>query len=163
MSVEAATVSVNLELLRRKRISISLLVVAATGLIASRFGLIPIPSHLSAIIEHAFEGALVGGLCDWFAVKKTYAAIQSNHATVADGIGRYIKQEVLNAGVMRARVISMLDSQETMIAVRDKVSVSMPSEKKIADAIRGQWKPLRDPVYKWIAGLDLTEGGYARL
>ena len=146
-----------LDLKFRKRISLFLLALASLGIIITWTFSGYLSEATATILMHAFEGALVGGLCDWFAVKKTYKAIQDNHSKVADGIGRYIKQEILNASVIQSRLNSMLDSSDSMRDFREKTGKSIGSQNAISNELRTQWKKISPHVYDWIAKLDLSE------
>lgn len=151
------------ELSRKMIFSTTLLIIAAAGLLTTHFGLIPVGSFTRTILEHAFEGALIGGLCDWFAVEKTYKAIETNHHAVARGIGRYVRHQVLDASVIRTRILALLDDPATMTSLREQVDGVFESEHVIAKHMRAAWEPLRHPVCNWIAALDLTEERYNRL
>ncbi len=140
-----------------------MLIFAAIGLIACWFWGVHGGGAAQQILMHAFEGALVGGLCDWFAVKKTYSAIKSNHSAVAEGIGTYIKQEILNAGNIRVKLTAMLDSPGAMSAFRQRAIHKFESRDQIAQALSEQWRPRRQDVYSWLASLDLTDSGYDQL
>ncbi len=163
MIAESSIKNMNPALRLRKRISVSLLIFAAIGLIGCWFWGIHGGGAAQQILEHAFEGALVGGLCDWFAVKKTYSAIKSNHSAVAEGIGTYIKQEILNAGNIRVKLTAMLDSPDVMSAFRQRTISKLESRDQIAQALSDQWRPRRLDVYSWLASLDLTDSGYDQL
>jgi uncharacterized membrane-anchored protein YjiN (DUF445 family) len=71
------------------------------------------------IIEHGLEGGLVGGLCDWFAVWKTYNAIETDSNKVAIEIGKWVSKDLLNQNTLRAqlnRIIEIPENQKEIIA-----------------------------------------------
>ena len=64
---------------KKQIIAISLLFISGISLIFLESGTV-LTTHESIrkILVNAFEGGFVGGLCDWFAVWKTYNAIEND-------------------------------------------------------------------------------------
>jgi uncharacterized membrane protein YeaQ/YmgE (transglycosylase-associated protein family) len=144
----------------RKKISLVLLLSAFTGLIASSLLHQQVSGDWIEILIHGFEGALVGGLCDWFAVWKTFHAVQSNHNEVAAGIGQYIRKEILDTKSIKSKLEKILDDPLAMGRLRDFTNQYLSDAEAIGARLKSRWKNVHEEVYQWIAGLDLSQGDH---
>ena len=61
------------------------------------------------VLEHGLEGGLVGGLCDWFAVWKTYNAIETDSSAVAGEIGKWVAKDLLNQNTLKAQLNQIIE------------------------------------------------------
>lgn len=114
----------------RWRLATGLLFAAAAACIGvavlQRLDVIP-HTLWAAVLLHGLEGALVGGACDWFAVVKTYRAVELHRDDVADGIGDWVRDELLSEHVIRAQVDAVLDSEATRDALYAKLDKELGS------------------------------------
>ena len=114
------------------------------------------------IVEHGLEGGLVGGLCDWFAVWKTYNAIETDSNKVSIEIGKWVSKDLLNKNTLRAqlnRIIEEPENQKEIIALIETYFDTQENTKKILDDF---WAKIETPVinyivnYNWDHCLDHT-------
>jgi uncharacterized membrane-anchored protein YjiN (DUF445 family) len=74
-----------------------ILILAVIGFIAALQVFGTDSGLFSIFFIHAFEGALVGGMCDWFAVSKTFSKIEEQRDDLADEIGKFISEEIIGS------------------------------------------------------------------
>ncbi len=100
---------------RRKQIvAVSLLFISGLSLILLESGVVlTTQESLRKILINAFEGGFVGGLCDWFAVWKTYNAIENDSLIVAEEIGQWVASDLLDKNTLKNQINEVLDSPET--------------------------------------------------
>jgi uncharacterized membrane protein YheB (UPF0754 family) len=72
-----------------------LLIFALAGFLALLFPLFPLGSLAQEILLHGFEGALVGGLCDWFAVVKAFESLEKKRDEIADEIANFVRSNIV--------------------------------------------------------------------
>lgn len=144
---------------KRQIISLSLLGVSLVGMLLLHFFPLDIynlyPS-LFFIIEHGLEGGLVGGLCDWFAVWKTYNAIETDSNKVAVEIGKWVSKDLLNQNTLRAqlnRIIEEPENQKEIIALIETYFDTQENTKKILDDF---WAKIETPVINYIVNYNFN-------
>jgi uncharacterized membrane-anchored protein YjiN (DUF445 family) len=144
---------------KRQLISLSLLGVSLMGMLMLHYFPLPIygkyPS-LFFIIEHGLEGGLVGGLCDWFAVWKTYNAIETDSNKVAIEIGKWVSKDLLNQNTLRAqlnRIIEVPENQKEIIALIETYFDTQENTKKILDDF---WAKIESPVINYIVNYNFN-------
>jgi uncharacterized membrane-anchored protein YjiN (DUF445 family) len=144
---------------KRQLISLSLLGVSLTGMTMLHYFPLPIYSEypsLFFIIEHGLEGGLVGGLCDWFAVWKTYNAIETDSNKVAIEIGKWVSKDLLNQNTLRAqlnRIIEVPENQKEIIALIETYFDTQENTKKILDDF---WAKIESPVINYIVNYNFN-------
>lgn len=142
---------------KRQVIALSLLLGSVVGLCLIPF--LPkdkIPPLLYQILLHGLEGGLVGGLCDWFAVWKTYNAIEKDSETVAREIGKWVASDLLNQSTLRAQLRSIIDdpsNQKEIIALIETYFDTKENTKKILDDF---WAKIEGPVTDYIVNYNFT-------
>lgn len=112
------------------------------------------------LLEHAAEGGLVGGLCDWFAISRVYSAALSNFTKVADGLSDVVIGVVFPSSVgapnPHERIRELLDAPKTRAAVVDYVRRHAPDEQAVSNLVRTQWNARISPLLaEWLASVDL--------
>lgn len=118
---------------------------------------------LATIVLHAFEGAVVGGLCDWYAVAKTYRAVEVNRDAVADGIGRWVASELLSHHVIHERITSLLHDksvQQELVQLLDR-RLGEPGD--VERWLAERWEELEPTIIEWGRGLRLDESALAEI
>lgn|GEM_PF-1423201 len=120
-------------------------------------------SLLSEIILHAFEGAVVGGLCDWYAVAKTYRAVEVNRDSVADAIGRWVANELLSHHVIHERITALLHDKEVqeelVTLLDDRLGTTEDTERWLTD----RWDELQPTVVEWGSTIRFDEDALAEI
>ncbi|MCB1143408.1 MAG: hypothetical protein H7A24_16245 [Leptospiraceae bacterium] len=107
-------------------------------------------------LKHGFEGGLVGGLCDWFAVWKTYNAIERDSFTVADEIGKWVSRDLLNHNTLRDQlngIIENPDNQKEIVSLLETYFDTPENTKKILDNL---WAKIESPVVDYIVNYNFS-------
>jgi hypothetical protein len=110
------------------------------------------------MVEHGAEGALVGALCDWFAISKVYAAARANFTRVADAVAELAMDIALPSGgrVSPARLRDLLESAKATETVVELVRRRAPDRDAVESQVRDQWaKRVRPGLVEWLATVDL--------
>jgi uncharacterized membrane-anchored protein YjiN (DUF445 family) len=143
---------------KRQIIAITLLSVAGTGLAGTMVLKHNLPSLQTflTILEHGFEGGLVGGLCDWFAVWKTYQAIEDDSAIVAEEIGKWVSRDLLDQKTLQSQLDNIINnpaSQTEIIKILDTYFDTQENTKKILDRL---WIKIENPVIDFIVNYNFS-------
>ena len=112
--------------------------------------------RLFFVFEHALEGGLVGGLCDWFAVWKTYNAIEKDSGSVASEIGKWVSNDLLNQHTLRAQLNQIIDNpnnQREIISLIETYFDTQENTKKILDDF---WAKIEGPVTNYIVNYNFN-------
>jgi uncharacterized membrane-anchored protein YjiN (DUF445 family) len=111
---------------------------------------------LFSLLEHALEGGLVGGLCDWFAVWKTYNAIETDSSAVAEEIGKWVAKDLLNQSTLRAQLNQIIENpknQKEIISLVETYFDTKENTKKILDDL---WLKIETPVINYIVNYNFN-------
>lgn len=144
---------------KRQVIALSLLGISLLGM-----GILQLIPHsysqnykvLFSILEHALEGGLVGGLCDWFAVWKTYNAIETDSSAVAEEIGKWVAKDLLNQSTLKAQLNQIIENpknQKEIISLVETYFDTKENTKKILDDF---WFKIETPVINYIVNYNFN-------
>ncbi|MFL5446030.1 MAG: DUF445 family protein [Myxococcales bacterium] len=143
--------------LARSRISLALLLGAAGGMLFAAVMAHSWPGTLWEILVHGFEGALVGGLCDWFAVAKTYRTVEDNKDAVATSIGDWVSGELLNQEVIRSRLDALIDDPQVHERLCRAIDRSLGSAQQTREVVASSWKTVEGKIVELAAGYQLRD------
>ncbi len=152
--------------LARWRLATGLLVLAALAClaVAALQGRGVLPHALwVAVLLHGLEGALVGGLCDWFAVVKTYRTVEQHRDEVADGIGDWVRDELLSEHVIRKQVDSVLDSEATRDALYARLDKELGSRDELVAKVDSVVASIEKRIVPAAVEFDLGDFGTSKL
>lgn len=82
------------------------------------------------VVLSALEGGLIGGLCDWFAVWKTYKAIEEDSSKLSSEIGNWVADDLLHHEVIRSRIKMVLEDPSTRDEVHEVLLETFGDEEK---------------------------------
>jgi uncharacterized membrane-anchored protein YjiN (DUF445 family) len=146
---------------RKKQIlAVVLLIVAALGMGFSHYMKAQFSGYevFFFVLEHGWEGALVGGLCDWFAVWKTYNAIEKDSETVAEEIGNWVSKDLLNQETLHTQLSQILNDpgiQAEIIKIIETYFDTHENTKKVLNKI---WTKLEAPFKEYIVQYRFNPG-----
>ncbi len=109
-----------------------------------------------AIALHGLEGALVGGICDWFAIAKTYKAIEEQAAAVATGIGAWVGHQLLAGHAVQAMLTRVLDDPKRRKHVYDAVDQLVGTQQDAEALVGRTWARIEGTVAAALAEQDFT-------
>src|SRR3954462_5540781 len=141
--------------LARSRISLALLLGAAGGMLFAAVMAHSWPGTLWEILVHGFEGALVGGLCDWFAVAKTYRTVEDNKDAVATSIGDWVSGELLSQEVIRCRLDALVDDPQVHARVCRAIDQTLGPIPQTRELVARSWKTIEGKVIELAAAYRL--------
>ncbi|MCB9656373.1 MAG: DUF445 family protein [Sandaracinaceae bacterium] len=152
--------------LARWRLATGLLVLAAiacvTVALLQGHGVLPHALWV-AVLLHGLEGALVGGLCDWFAVVKTYRTVELHRDDVADGIGDWVRDELLSEHVIRKQVDAVLDSPATRDALYARLDKELGSRDELVAKVEGVVASIEKRIVPEAVAFELGDFGTTRV
>ncbi|MCP5500260.1 MAG: DUF445 family protein [Leptospiraceae bacterium] len=143
---------------KKKIISNTLLLLSLSGLGLTNYYRLLLPPLLFTCLNHGFEGGLVGGFCDWFAVWKTYHAIEEDSEKLATEIGEWVSSDLLSQETLRAQVRTLLDdpaSQKQFIALLDSYFSDEEAIRKKLDSL---WNRIEDPLIHYLSTYHPSQG-----
>ena len=132
---------------RKQVIAVSLLFVSSLSLILLESGVF-LTGHESIrqVLIHGFEGGFVGGLCDWFAVWKTYNAIENDSLTVADEIGQWVASDLLDQNTLKEQINEVLDSPETNEQIYKLLDTYFDNRENTKKILENFWSKIENSV-----------------
>ncbi|MCB1180179.1 MAG: hypothetical protein KDK36_21555, partial [Leptospiraceae bacterium] len=143
---------------QRQIVAVTLLIIAGIGLITSLILKIQFPEYKEyiSILEHGFEGGLVGGLCDWFAVWKTYKAIEDDSATVAEEIGKWVSSDLLDQQTLRSQLDSILNDQDTQVEIVKLLETYFDTQENTKKILDRFWIKIENPVIDFVVNYNFS-------
>lgn len=142
---------------KKQVISFSLLILSGAALIGLEVFSHPFLSNsYKILLVHAFEGSFIGGLCDWFAVWKTYHAIENDSETVADEIGKWVASDLINEHTIRKQIDEILDSPETMAEIFKLLDTYLDSPEKTKQYLEEIWLSLEKFAVEFIVNYNFS-------
>ncbi len=144
---------------KRQIISISLLFLA--GLIFSvtiflEKEIRQISPILLFLLKHGSEGGMVGGLCDWFAVWKTYNAIETDSQDVADEIGNWVSTDLLNQHTLRQQLNQILEDQEMQKQIIGLIETYFDTESNTRAILERVLSKVEKPLTEFITNYNFS-------
>jgi len=109
------------------------------------------------IVMHAAEGAMIGGICDWFALTKMYSTISGNQHQIAAEIGTWVEKELLTAQTIATRLDSLAKDQATRDRIYLWLDRQIGNQDDAHNLINSLWKQhLKSHAIEKIAGYQLN-------
>lgn len=144
---------------RKQIIAVSLLFVSSVSFIVLETGLV-LTEHesLRKVLIHGFEGGFVGGLCDWFAVWKTYNAIENDSLTVADEIGQWVASDLLDQNTLKEQINEVLDSPETNAEIYKLLDTYFDTRENTKKILENFWSKIENSVVEYIVNYNFSLG-----
>ena len=144
---------------RKQVIAVSLLFVSSLSLILLESGVF-LTGHESIrqVLIHGFEGGFVGGLCDWFAVWKTYNAIENDSLTVADEIGQWVASDLLDQNTLKEQINEVLDSPETNEQIYKLLDTYFDNRENTKKILENFWSKIENSVVEYIVNYNFSLG-----
>ena len=115
------------------------------------------PHHPWDVLVRGCEAALVGGLCDWFAVVRTYQAIEANRDTVAEAIGDWVSGELLSERVIQGRLDALVDDPDVHERLCLAIERKLGSSSETRELVAGLWKSIEKDAVDLVVRYDLRE------
>lgn len=142
---------------RKQIIAVSLLFISSVSLILLESGILLV-SHESIrqVLIHGFEGGFVGGLCDWFAVWKTYNAIEKDSLTVADEIGEWVASDLLDQNTLKEQINEVLDSPETNEQIYKLLDSYFDTKENTKQILENFWSKIENSVIEYIVNYNFS-------
>ncbi|TGK31031.1 DUF445 family protein [Leptospira gomenensis] len=139
---------------RRQLLSHLLLILFGSGILSVSFW--GTESVWSKILLSALEGGLIGGLCDWFAVWKTYKAIEEDSATLASEIGNWVAGDLLHHEVIRSRIRSVLEDSDTREDLYRVLSETFGNEEKTREVVFNLFEKVEEDIVDYIVHYEFS-------
>ncbi len=142
---------------KKQIIAISLLFLSGFSLILLESGII-LTTHESIrrILINAFEGGFVGGLCDWFAVWKTYNAIENDSLIVAEEIGQWVASDLLDKNTLKNQINEVLDSPETNEQIYKLLDSYFDTKENTKKILENFWAKIESSVVEYIVNYNFS-------
>ena len=120
--------------------------------------------NLLIVLRHGFEGALVGGICDFIAVKSVYTAARDHFPSLRDNTTRIVVQDMIEVRKQveqLAELETLLQTPEYHQRLITAVEQFAPSETIVRQTIHDFWSDqIRPQLKQWI--LDYRFQGTAK-
>ena len=105
---------------------------------------------------NAFEGGFVGGLCDWFAVWKTYNAIENDSLIVAEEIGQWVASDLLDKNTLKNQINDVLDSPDTNEQIYKLLDSYFDTKENTKTILENFWSKIESSVVEYIVQYNFT-------
>jgi hypothetical protein len=114
----------------------------------------PETEKLLIVLRHGCEGALVGGICDFIAVKSVYTAAREHFPSLRDNTTRIVVQDMIQ---VRKQVEDISNLEELLHNAQHQarfisaVEQFAPSKENLDQLLRGLWnEQLRPHIASWM-------------
>lgn len=142
---------------RKQIIAVSLLFISSASLFLLESGILLTSNEfIRQILIHGFEGGFVGGLCDWFAVWKTYNAIENDSLTVADEIGEWVATDLLDQNTLKEQINEVLDSPETNEQIYKLLDSYFDTKENTKQILENFWSKIENSVIEYIVNYNFS-------
>jgi uncharacterized membrane-anchored protein YjiN (DUF445 family) len=143
---------------RKKQIvAVSLLFISGLSLILLESGMVlTTQESIRKILINAFEGGFVGGLCDWFAVWKTYNAIENDSLIVAEEIGQWVASDLLDKNTLKNQINEVLDSPETNEQIYKLLDTYFDTKENTKKILGNFWAKIESSVVEYIVHYNFS-------
>ncbi|AYV57104.1 DUF445 family protein [Leptospira kmetyi] len=105
---------------------------------------------ITKVVLSALEGGLIGGLCDWFAVWKTYKAIEEDSSTLASEIGNWVAGDLLHHEVIRSRIRTVLEDPSTRDDVHELLLETFGNEDKTNEVLNQLFSKVEEDIVQYV-------------
>ena len=144
------------------KIAFIILLFSIVGFIG--IGLIPVSEKwkwCAYILEHAFEGAMVGGICDFLAVHQVYKKAEENYVRLTEGVSRTVVREMLQIDdLMRSKdnIDAWLSNPEHLQFLQQQLQEAIPNDEDLKIHIEKIWSEhIHEPLSTWLLRANLQK------
>lgn len=137
------------------KLALSILCVSVTGFVC--IGVFPAPQKwvwLTYILEHAFEGAMVGGICDFLAVSQVYKKAEENYVSLTQGVSKTVVREMLQIDdLMRSTegIDSWLSNPDNLRSLQQQLEEAIPENQELKVLVEQIWdEHIYEPLCTWL-------------
>ncbi len=107
------------------------------------------------VLRHALEGAFIGGICDWYAIRKFYSKIEKNHAALAAGVSKTVVGDMIQPEQVLSELQAQLSDPAFARDLAEQVASRIPDRGSLSHFLDEVWQEsLREPVVTWLVELD---------
>jgi len=134
------------------RIAWSLIALALAAWTGSWF--VP-PQDWFPVVRHALEGMFIGGICDWYAIRKVYVKIEQNHEALASGVSETVVRDMIQPEQAVAELRGRLADPAFRGELASQLASRIPDREHLGHFLEGVWREsLRAHVVGWLVRLD---------
>ncbi|TGK36479.1 DUF445 family protein [Leptospira andrefontaineae] len=108
------------------------------------------------IFIHGLEGGLVGAICDWFAVWKTYKAVESESETIAEEIGHWVSSDLISEHKLKSYLDGILDEPENIQAIRELLDKYLKGEKEVREFLNLIWDKIEEDIVLYVSNFKFS-------
>ncbi|WP_246031955.1 DUF445 domain-containing protein [Leptospira fluminis] len=108
------------------------------------------------VLLHGLEGGLVGAVCDWFAVWKTYRAVETESETIAEEIGKWVSSDLVNEEKLREYMDRILDDPEQIAALSTLLQENLGGSERIGKALDLVWEKVEEDIVRYLTNFRFS-------
>ena len=110
------------------------------------------------ILEHAFEGAMVGCICDFIAVKQVYTKAEEKYESLSAGVSNTVVRKMIRLEELlqsSKQLDTWLESEENVLSLQQKLHEVVPSEHELESFLYNMWDHrIHEPLIVWLTEAD---------
>ncbi len=107
------------------------------------------------VLRHALEGMFIGGICDWYAIRKVYVKVEQNHGALAAGVSETVVRDMIQPEAAVAELRSRLADPAFRGDLAGQMVSRIPNRDHLQHFLGEVWREsLRGPVVGWLVRLD---------
>ena len=135
-------------------IGISILGFLALSWVLGHQTLEPTTKQLLIVLRHGFEGAMVGGICDFIAVKSVYTAAKEHFPSLRDNTTRIVIQDMVQVKEQvekRSDLTILLSRSEYQTQFVEAVQQLAPAKSEVETVVHNIWNTqVRPHLAQWM-------------
>ena len=137
------------------KIAISILIVSLIGFFV--VALSPKTDTLRPwmfILEHGFEGAMVGCICDILAVRQVYIKAEENYERLTKGVSKTVVREMLQIDALLTSsndIEQWLQDPKNLQFIQQKLREILPEDNQVNVLVEEIWdQRIHTPLFEWL-------------
>ncbi|WP_040911199.1 membrane protein [Leptospira broomii] len=108
------------------------------------------------VLLHGLEGGLVGAVCDWFAVWKTYRAVEIESETIAEEIGKWVSSDLVNEVKLKEYMDRILDDPDNISALSRLIETHLGGEQEVRKLLDLIWDKVEEDIVRYLTNFRFS-------
>ncbi|WP_039948251.1 membrane protein [Leptospira fainei] len=113
-------------------------------------------SAWGGVVLHGLEGGLVGAVCDWFAVWKTYRAVEIESETIAEEIGKWVSSDLVNEEKLKEYMDRILDDPDNISALSRLIETHLGGEQEVRNLLDSIWDKVEEDIVRYLTNFRFS-------
>ncbi|MEC7986406.1 MAG: hypothetical protein VX278_14670 [Myxococcota bacterium] len=110
------------------------------------------------MLEHGFEGAMIGGICDVIAIRQVYRKAEQQYTPLIEGVSKTVVQDMLRLRELANSgddLREWIDKPENLVWFQEQIQSQVPQKHVLERLLNDIWEQqLQTEIVRWILKSD---------